>query len=129
MKKIIAIVVVVAALFVWGSRLWPRFAPGENSLRDTTGIEATVLKVEPTERGCRVQCRLVNHRRQFAEQVVFQVALVETNGKILAVNPLASAAAIAPGETRELPVLVPTPKPTVNPAGATITISLVRWRH
>jgi hypothetical protein len=129
MKKIIAIVVVVAALFVWGSRLWPRLAHGENALHDTAGIEATVLEIEPTERGCRVQCRLVNHRRQFAEQVVFQVALVETNGKILAVNPLASAAAIAPGETRELPVLVPTPKPTVNPAGATITISLVRWRH
>jgi hypothetical protein len=121
-------VVALVALLVWGQQLWHRFVPGERSLRDTAGIEATVLKVDPTGRGYRVQCRIVNHRQQFAEQVVLRVALAEASGKILAVNPLVSASAVAPGETRELSVLVPTPAVTTN-AGSKVEVSLVRWKH
>lgn len=123
----VAFLVVIAAFFVWWPRLRQHLASREHALRDTVGMEARVLKVGPTGGGYRVQCRLVNHRRQFAEQVVFQVAVMDTNGKVLAVNPLANASRISPGEARELSVLVPATTAGTD-VGAKIEVSLVRWR-
>ena len=128
MKKLIALLMLIAAAGVCGYRLWTPSVPSENSLRDTAGIEATALSIQLAERGYRVQCRIVNHLRQFAEQVVLEVALVDANGNTLAANPLAGTSALAPGETRELAVFVPAPTVASN-AGAKVKTSLVRWRN
>lgn len=127
MKTWVAIAVAVVALGIWGIRLWPRSTPSENALRDIQGLEAVVLRLAPTNGGSSVTCRLTNHRSHPAAQVVFQVALQQTNGTILAVNPLASAAAIMPGETRETSVFVPTTN-RLSDVMARITVSLVRWQ-
>lgn len=128
MKTLAAIVVAGAALALWGHQLWPRRAPNQQSLRDTAGIEATALAVVPAGNGYRVQCRLVNRRQRLAEQVVFQVGLIETDGRTLAVNPLASASALAPGETRETAVFVPATATRASPT-AVVEVSLVRWEQ
>lgn len=127
MKTWVAIAVAVVALGIWGIRLWPRSTPSENALRDIQGLEAVVLRLAPTNGGSSVTCRLTNHRPHPAAQVVFQVALQQTNGTILAVNPLASAAAIMPGETRETSVFVPTTN-RLSDVMARVTVSLVRWQ-
>ncbi len=127
MKIWVAIAVAAIALGIWGIRLWPRSTPSENALRDTQGLEAVVLRLSAANGGSSVTCRLTNHRSHTAAQVVFQVALQQTNGTILAVNPLASAAAIMPGETREISVFVPTTN-RLSDVMARITVSLVHWQ-
>lgn len=127
MKTWIALAIAILALGIWGMQLWPRSAPSERALRDTKGLEAVVLRSTPTNGGSLVICRLTNQRSRTAEQVVFQVALQQTNGTIVAVNPLASAATIAPGESKVAPVFVPTTNQLTDVA-AQISVSLVRWR-
>jgi hypothetical protein len=126
MKKRVAIVVLLAAAGVWGYRLGTAPGSGESALRDTGGMETTALSVQPAERGHLVLCRIVNQQERFAEQVVLRVALMDATGKTLAVNPLVGASAVAPGETRELAVLVAAP-PHAGPVRAQVETSLVRW--
>jgi hypothetical protein len=127
-KACLAVVVILIALCVWGRWLWHPSPHSENALRDTSGIEVTALKIERVEGGFRVACRIANHRRQIAEQVVFQVSLIGSNGEIVAVNPLAVAAAIPAGEIRELTVPVPASFEVSN-VSARAQASLVRWRE
>ncbi|HEU5125519.1 MAG TPA: hypothetical protein VFW05_15810 [Verrucomicrobiae bacterium] len=47
---------------VWGIQLWQKVAPTEESLRDTAGIIATVISVQPVEHGYAVGCRIENKR-------------------------------------------------------------------
>ncbi len=127
-KAWFAAIVLLLALCVWGRWLWPASTHSEETLRDTSGIEVTALKVERAQGGFRVACRIANHRRRVAEQVVFEVSLLGPDGKIVAVNPLAAAAAIPGGETRELTVPVPA-SPETPGVSARAHASLVRWRE
>lgn len=127
-KAWFAAIILLLALCVWGKWLWHPSTHSEEALRDTSGIEVTALKVERAQDGFRVACRIANHRRQFAEQVVFEVSLLGPDGKIVAVNPLAAAAAIPGGETLELTVPVPA-SPETSSVSARAQASLVRWRE
>jgi hypothetical protein len=126
-KTWLAVSVLLVAICVWGRWLWQPSPPDEESLRKTAGIEVTALRLERADSGFRVACRISNHRPQLAEQVVFQVSLMTSNGAIVAVNPLAAASAIPANESREVVVLVPTAvaAPDVTAKAQT---SLVRWR-
>lgn len=127
-KACLATIIILMALCVWGRWLWHSSPRSEEALRDTSGMEVTALKLEPAQGGFRVACRIANHRRQLAEQVVFQVSLLGPDGKTVAVNPLASAAAIPANESRELTVPVPAPLEVSN-VSAKAQVSLVRWQE
>lgn len=71
-------------------------------------------------------CRMENRSIRVAEQVVFQVAVLNAAGESLAVNPLASASALVPGEMREIPVIVPAPTAFTH-VNVKAHITLVRW--
>lgn len=128
MKRIAAVLVLVVASAVWGYRLWSPTVPTGQSLRDIAGIEGSTLSIQVAKHGHRVVCQIVNRRQQFDEQVVLRVALVDAAGRTLAVNPLASASTIAPGEARELIVMVPSPAET-SKVSAEVMVSLVRWKN
>lgn len=126
-KAWLAAIIVLIALCVWSRCLWHPRPHNEEKLRDTSGIEVTALGIKPVAGGFHVACRIANLRRQYAEQVVFQVSLVGPDGRILAVNPLANASAIPAGETRELAVLVPAATEVSN-VSPRVQTSLVRWK-
>lgn len=126
-KTWLAVSVLLVAICVWGRWLWQPATLSEESLRETAGIEVTALRLEMTDGGFRVTCRIANHRPQLAEQVVFQVSLITSNGAIVAANPLAAASAIPANESREVVVLVPAAM-TAPDVTAKAQTSLVRWR-
>lgn len=106
-KARLAVVVATLALGIWGWRFWQCSLPTESSLRDTAGIHVAILKVHPSENGCRVDWLITNRSKRFAEQVVLRITLMQSNGHVLGAHPLVNAAALAPDETRELTVLFP----------------------
>jgi hypothetical protein len=127
-KKLAAAVLVIAvALGIWKRQLWPTGSPSEASVRDTAGVTAAVLSVQPAERGCRLLCRIENRRRDTAEQIVLLAEIVESSGRVIGSNPLISVPGMAPGETRQVAVLVPLSGIASNIEGR-VAVSLVRWR-
>lgn len=127
-KNAAALFVAVAALCIWGRQLWPSYASGEAVLRDTAGIVAAVLEIQPVRGGCSVLCRVENHRKQEAAQIVLNVAVVDSTGHTIASNPLISVAALAPGKIREIRAYVPSPNASRN-VSAAATVSLVQWKE
>ena len=128
MKTVAASLVILIALCVWGRQLWSPGGPGENELRDTTGVTVTVLKVRSAERGYLVQCRVENHGQKVAEQIVLNVALTDSTGRVLAVNPLAGVSTVTAATARDLAVFVPLRERTTN-IQARAAVSLVRWQN
>ena len=125
--RLLLLFVALAAGAVWGRWLWPDPGGGENALRRTGGLEATVLSVDPDPNGRRVLCRIVNRGSRTAEQVVLKVGLADAHGGIAAENPLASVAELTGGESREAAFQVPLQRIEVSVSG-TVEVSLVRWR-
>lgn len=128
MNKWTATVVLLVAIGIWAWRFLPGTAPSESDLRQTAGVTADVVSYRATPQGVEVTCRVSNTTRRAAAQVVLRVALLDANGETLAANPLASMADLAPGQSRETPVLVTFHGPQAA-VQAHVEVSLVRWRQ
>lgn len=127
-KTGIAIAVVLMALGVWTRTFWSRRAPDEADLRQTAGVTAMVLAAQPTARGWQVQCRVSNERSRAAEQVVLNLELTDSQGRVLAANPLAAVPNLAAADTRDVFFVIPFREPVTN-AQVQAEVSLVRWRQ
>ncbi|MCP5528645.1 MAG: hypothetical protein H7A47_17785 [Verrucomicrobiales bacterium] len=127
MKKGVATVILLLAVGLWAWRFLAGTELSESDLRRTAGVRAEVVASRATPRGVEVTCRVSNPTGRGAAQVVLRVALVDTNGQMLAANPLAGVADLAAGQSREARFLVPLSQPlaTVRPD---VAVSLVRWR-
>jgi len=128
LKALLAVLVVLAAVCVWTQSLRRSGTPDLQALRDIGGVTNTVVGVQRVAHGYQVQCRLINARKQPAQQVVMRASLVGVDGQTLAANPLAGAANVAPGESREFSIFIPLEASLTNLRAQT-AISLVRWQH
>ena len=126
MKKLAAVLVLVAAVGVWCWRLGPT-TPTESELRETDGITAEVLATRLVPQGVEVTCRVSNATANRANQIVLCVTVSNEQGQTLASNPLVGVADLAAGKDRNATILVP-----FQPARANVTaqvkVSLVRWQ-
>lgn len=95
-------------------------------MRDTAGIIATVISVQPVEHGYAVGCRIENKRRQSAEQIVLCVTLLDSKDQMIAANPLISTPHLAAGQTLELLIFIPADT-NISPPKNRVQVSLVRW--
>lgn len=119
---------ILAAAAAWAPYLFRSGSPDESSLRDTDGIEITVLDVSPVGVGMEVLCRIKNQSKRAADSIVFTVSLVNPSGLQVSANPLGNAIHLPPGESCKVGILVPLPdgkeSHSLTPHA---TVNLVRW--
>lgn len=127
MKQWTAIIVLLAAAGIWGWRLIPAGAPTEKSLRQTGGLSVQVISTRATPRGVEAACRINNAAPRAADQVVLRLELKNSQGQVIAANPLAAVANVAAGHSRDAVFLLPS---RAAPPGHHVDaeVSLVRWR-
>lgn len=128
LRTALAVAAIVAAALVAGC-YWFASRPtvNEATLRDTAGVEVTVVEMRRTDCGITTGCLVENRSSREASSVVFTVQITDADGGVLAANPLANALAVKPGEQRSVSVLVPVTGdvPPASPARA--QVNLVRW--
>lgn len=129
LKTALAAVVVIAAVCIWSHSFRRLHTVELQSLRDVGGVTNMVIGLQKVPHGYQIQCRLANQRRKLAQQVVLRASVTDNDsGQVLAANPLASAANLAPGESREFNIFVPLETSPTN-VRAQAVVSLVRWQE
>ncbi len=125
-KTLLAGVLVLGAMGVWGWRLIGPDHIKPSQLQQTAGIEARVIATRPTNGAFVLSICVSNHTDATAKHVVLTARLVTPQGHMLAENPLVGLSNLAPHADRPIDVPLVAPNPPPNPVGQ-VNVTLVRW--
>lgn len=126
LKILMVTMLVGLAAGLWSLRLLGDRGADPDALRDTRGVDVTILSTNREQGRYNINCRVTNRTARTAEQVVLTARLIDTDGAIVAINPLVGVSDLAPASSRTVSIVLPADGIRTI-LQADVECTLVRW--